>query len=103
MLTNFHELVIYDCVPAPSEDDEPHVARISRYSYEDFEKRFDELYDQISREAVYSGQFDDRFKVDVSRHGTQQFDAHFLSKSGRGDCDSPRTFTQTSRSLRRQN
>lgn len=80
VLTNFHELVIYDCVPAPSEDDEPHVARISRYSYEDFEKRFDELYDQISRDAVYSGKFDDRFKVDVFRHGAQQFDAHFLKQ-----------------------
>jgi type I restriction-modification system DNA methylase subunit len=80
VLTNFHELVIYDCVPVPSEDDEPHVARISRYSYEDFETRFDELYDQISREAVYSGKFDERFHVAVSRHGTQQFDSHFLQQ-----------------------
>ncbi len=80
VLTNFHELAIYDCVPAPLEDDEPHVARLSRYSYEDFEKRFDELYDQLSREAVYSGKFDEHFKVDVSRHGTQQFDAHFLKQ-----------------------
>jgi type I restriction-modification system DNA methylase subunit len=81
VLTNFHQLIIYDCLPVPKEEDDPHVARIGPvYSYEDFEPRFDELYDQLSRESVYSGEFDERFNVNVSRHGTQQFDEHFLKQ-----------------------
>lgn len=78
VLTNFAQLVIYDCVPVPSEGDECHVARIDLYSYPDFVTRFDELYDKLSREAVYSGRFDELYGVATVRHGTQQFDDHFL-------------------------
>jgi hypothetical protein len=78
VLTNFHDLVIYDCIHAPSENDEAHVARRSKYTFEQFETHFDEIYDQLSREAVYSGSFDKIFGVGVTRQGTQQFDDHFL-------------------------
>lgn len=78
VLTNFHQLAIYDCLPAPLEEDEPDVARRALYSFEEFESRFDEIYDQLSRAAVYSGAFDKLFDVGVSRQGTQQFDDHFL-------------------------
>jgi hypothetical protein len=80
VLTNFHQLAIYDCRPAPRETDEAHVARIDIFSYDEFESRFDELYEKLSRESVYSGSFDDRYGVEISRHGTQQFDAHFLGQ-----------------------
>lgn len=78
ILTNFHQMVIYDCFTAPLEEDEAHVARRAVYLFDDYVGRFDEIYDQISREAVYSGAFDKLFHVGVSRHGTQQFDDHFL-------------------------
>jgi hypothetical protein len=42
-LTNFHQLVIYDCVSIPDETDEAHVARMSLFNYEEFEVRFEEL------------------------------------------------------------
>jgi hypothetical protein len=78
ILTNFHQLAIYDCLSAPGEGDEAHVARLHLLRYEEFEARFDELWEFLSRDTVYSGAFDKRFAVGVTRHGAQQFDDYFL-------------------------
>lgn len=78
VLTNFHQLAVYDCRPSPNSADEAHVARILLVGFEEFEARFDELWPLLSREAVYSGDFDGRFAVDVTRHGADQFDDFFL-------------------------
>ncbi|MFZ6762213.1 Eco57I restriction-modification methylase domain-containing protein [Pseudoroseomonas sp. WGS1072] len=78
VLTNFHQLAVYDCVPRPAQTDEAHVARILHVGYAEFETRFDELWPLLSRAAVYSGDFDRRFAVDVTRHGAEQFDDFFL-------------------------
>lgn len=78
VLTNFHQLAVYDCRPSPNSTDEAHVARILLVGFEEFEARFDELWPLLSREAVYSGDFDRRFAVDVTRHGADQFDDFFL-------------------------
>ena len=78
VLTNFHQLAVYDCVPRPTQTDEAHVARLMLVSYGEFEARFDELWALMSRAAVYSGDFDRRFAVDVTRHGAEQFDDFFL-------------------------
>ncbi len=78
VLTNFHQLAIYDCVPRPNATDEAHVARLLLVGYEEFDARFDELWSLLSRDAVYSGDFDRRFAVDVTRHGADQFDDFFL-------------------------
>jgi len=78
ILTNFHQLAVYDCLPVPIQTDEAHVARLLLVKYEDFEARFDELWPLLSRQAVYSGDFDRRFAVDVTRHGAEQFDDLFL-------------------------
>lgn len=78
VLTNFHQLAVYDCRPSPNLTDEAHVARILLVGYDEFEARFDELWPMLSREAIYSGDFDRRFAVDVTRHGADQFDDYFL-------------------------
>ncbi len=78
ILTNFHQLAVYDCRLSPNLTDEVHVARILLVGYDEFEARFDELWPLMSREAVYSGDFDRRFAVDVTRHGADQFDDFFL-------------------------
>lgn len=79
VLTNFHQLVVYDCRPAPAETDEAAVARLMPpVSYKDFVARFDELWGILSRQTVTSGEFDRRFAVGVSRRGAAQFDDHFL-------------------------
>ena len=80
VVTNFRQLVIYDCKPMPRETDEPHVARLHLYGYDEFEARFDELWSLLSRESVLSGAFDRRFSIDTTRHGAQQFDDFFLNQ-----------------------
>ncbi|PJA76757.1 MAG: hypothetical protein CO150_02550 [Nitrospirae bacterium CG_4_9_14_3_um_filter_53_35] len=80
ILTNFHKLAIYDCVPIPNEKDDPRIARFKLYSFEDFDGHFDEIYDTLSREAVYSGGFDRKYGVDITRQGAAQFDEYFLAQ-----------------------
>lgn len=80
VLTTFHQLAIYDCRPVPADTDDPHVARLMLIGYRDFTARFDDLWLILSREVVYSGAFDRRFGVDVTRHGAEQFDDLFLAQ-----------------------
>jgi type I restriction-modification system DNA methylase subunit len=80
VLTNFHQLAVYDCVPRPVQTDEAHVARLLLVTYEEFDARFDDLWPLLSRAAVYSGDFDRRFAIDVTRHGAEQFDDFFLQQ-----------------------
>ena len=78
IVTNFRQLAIYDCRSAPAETDEPHVARMKLIGCEDYEANFDELWTLLSREAVYSGDFDRQFEIDATRRGADQFDDYFL-------------------------
>lgn len=78
IVTNFHQLAIYDCRPIPAETDETHVARMMLIGCENYVSHFDELWGLFSREAVYSGEFDRQFAVDATRHGAEQFDDFFL-------------------------
>lgn len=78
VLTNFHQLAVYDCVPVPAQTDEAHVARLLLVRFDEFEARFEELWPLLSRHAVYSGDFDRRFAVGGTRHGAEQFDDFFL-------------------------
>lgn len=80
VLTNFRQLAVYDCGPAPSEADVAHVARILLIDCTEYEARFDELWDMFSREVVYSGAFDLQFSVGVTRLGSAQFDDLFLGQ-----------------------
>ncbi|MBI4971450.1 MAG: Eco57I restriction-modification methylase domain-containing protein [Candidatus Omnitrophica bacterium] len=78
VLTNFHQIAIYDCVPIPREDDNARIARVRIYSFEEYDKHFDELYDSLSRESVFSGAFDKKYKIEATARGTAQFDDFFL-------------------------
>ena len=80
VLTNFYQLAIYDCLPKPTGSDEVHVARILLVPYKEFPERFEELWAMLSRQAVYSGEFDARFAINPSRQGTEQFDGFFLGQ-----------------------
>ena len=80
VLTNFHQLAVYDCQPFPTETDGAHVARVLLLKYDQFLERFDELWDTLSRDSVYSGKFDRKFAVGATRQGAQQFDDFFLNQ-----------------------
>jgi len=78
VLTNFDKLVIYDCRVLPQAGDNVREARLKVYDYTEYVPKFDEIYDQLSREAVYSGRFDELFEVEEERAGTEPFDEYFL-------------------------
>lgn len=78
VLTNFHKLVVYNCTPVADPSHDAAIARLHVFEYTDFEARFDELWDLISRDAVYSGAFDAKYAIDVTRRGADQFDDLFL-------------------------
>lgn len=80
ILTNFDQLVIYDCRIRPRAEDEAHVARIKVYNYIEYVTKFNEIYDQISREAVYTGKFDTRFDMAEKHADAEPFDEYFLSQ-----------------------
>lgn len=80
VLTNFDQLVIYDCRVCPNAEDDTRVARLKIYNYTEYVIKFDEIYAQLSREAVYSGSFDAQFSIEQERFGAETFDAYFLSQ-----------------------
>ncbi len=80
VLSNFDQLVIYDCRVRPQAEDEAHVARIKVYDYTKYVTKFDEIYAQLSREAVYSGSFDAHFGSVEKQAGVEPFDEYFLSQ-----------------------
>ncbi|KUF12284.1 Eco57I restriction-modification methylase domain-containing protein [Pseudoponticoccus marisrubri] len=80
VVTNFHQLAIYDCNPVPDETHEAHVARLHLFNYGDFDARFDELWLLLSRDSMLSGAFDRHFEIDTTRHGAEQFDDFFLNQ-----------------------
>jgi type I restriction-modification system DNA methylase subunit len=80
VLTNFDKLVLYDCIPRPRAGDPPQIARLKVYDHTEYVEMFDEIYDQISREAVYSGRFDALFAEEIEREGAESFDQYFLDQ-----------------------
>lgn len=82
VLTNFEHLAIYDTCHIAHENDGCAVARYRLYHYTEYVEKFAEISGLISRDAVYSGEFDvyldDNFPATVGY--TQQVDALFLSQ-----------------------
>ncbi|TCU65639.1 type II restriction/modification system DNA methylase subunit YeeA [Tissierella praeacuta] len=82
ILTNFEYLIIYDTTYVPKEGDKSSVARYLKYHYSDYEEKFDEIYQLISRDSVYSGHFDRLIQDDLPDIGRQkqQVDELFLEQ-----------------------
>ena len=80
VLTNFDKLVFYDCRYRPLPADLPHVARLKIYDHTEYIAKFDELWARLSRDAVYSGQFDTLVPVETRPQGSEPFDEYFLKQ-----------------------
>ena len=80
VLSNFDQLVIYDCRVRPQAQDDARVARLKVYNYTEYVAKFDEIYDKLSREAVYTGSFDAHFGIVEEHPGAEPFDEYFLSQ-----------------------
>jgi len=79
ILTDFEELGIYDCTPRPRPSDKASHARIQYFHYEEYPDRWRELWDVFSREAVWSGAFD-QYAASKRKRGTSEVDVEFLKE-----------------------
>ena len=82
VLTNFEYLAIYDTCYIPKEEDGCAVARYRIFHFSEYADRYDEIVALISRNAVYSGEFDRYLDDNFPATGgeKQQVDTLFLKQ-----------------------
>ncbi len=79
ILTNFEELGVYDCTMRPYPSDKASHARIQHFRFDEYPDRWRELWDVFSREAVWSGAFD-QYAASKRKRGTSEVDVEFLKE-----------------------
>src|SRR6266849_4056848 len=79
ILTDFEELGIYDCTMRPSPSEKASHARIQYFHFEEYPDRWRELWDVFSRDAVWSGAFD-QYAASKRKRGTSEVDVEFLKE-----------------------
>ena len=80
VLTDFQELGVYDCTIRPRPNDKASHARILYFRFQEYPDRWRELWDLFSREAVWSGAFDQFAASRRGKRGTSEVDAEFLKE-----------------------
>lgn len=58
ILTNFEYMLIYDVTNEPQNGDSAAISLFRKYNYLDYLEKYTEIYELISRDSVYSGNFD---------------------------------------------
>ena len=79
VLTDFEELAVYDCTIRPKQSDKASHARVLYFGYQEYPDRWRELWDIFSREAVWSGAFDN-YAASKRKRGTSEVDEEFLKE-----------------------
>lgn len=77
ILTDFEELGVYDCTKRPRPSDRASYARIQYLGFNEYPDRWREIWDVFSREAVWSGKFDE-YAASKRKRGTSEVDTEFL-------------------------
>jgi hypothetical protein len=77
ILTDFDELGVYDCAARPRPSDKASHARIQYFGFAEYPDRWREIWDVFSREAVWSGKFD-QYAASKRKRGTSEVDSEFL-------------------------
>ena len=77
ILTDFEELGVYDCASRPRPSDKASHARIQYLLFSEYPDRWREIWDVFSREAVWSGNFD-QYAASKRKRGTSEVDSEFL-------------------------
>ena len=86
VLSNFENLIIFDCSTKVDEEDGFDKARIKLYHYSEYEEKFEELKRYIGRESVYSGRFDETWKEIEDKISRFSVDDLFLSHINEWRC-----------------
>jgi hypothetical protein len=79
ILTNFDELGVYDCTTRPRSTDKASHGRIQYFRFDEYPDRWHELWGIFSREAVWSGAFD-QYAESKRKRGTSEVDVEFLKE-----------------------
>lgn len=79
ILTNFEEFSVYDCTTRPRQSDKASSARIQLFRHYEYPDRWRELWEVFSREAVWSGAFD-QYATSKRKRGTSEVDQEFLKE-----------------------
>ena len=77
ILTDFEELGVYDCASRPRPGDKASHGRIQYFRFTEYPDRWREIWDVFSREAVWSGKFD-QYAASKRKRGTSEVDTEFL-------------------------
>ena len=77
ILTDFDELGVYDCAARPRPGDKASHARIQYFGFTEYPDHWREIWDVFSREAVWSGTFD-QYAASKRKRGTSEVDSEFL-------------------------
>lgn len=80
VLSNFEYLIIYDTSVKVEKDDNFQKAIIKKYHYTEYENKFDEIKRLLSKESVYSGAFDNEWKVIENKINQYSIDNLFLKQ-----------------------
>ena len=82
ILTNFENLIIYDTTNKPDETDNAVVSVYKKYHCSEYEEHYEEIYNLISRENVYSGTFDEFLSTNFQdkERTTSEIDEQFLKQ-----------------------
>ena len=80
VLSNFEFLTIYDCSEKVKETDSSTTALIKQYHYTEYEDNFEEIYELLSQENVYSGQFENTWSHIEDKIKKFSIDDMFLSQ-----------------------
>jgi len=80
ILTDFEEFIVYDCRVKPNENDSSSVARIKVIAYQEYQTKFDEIWDIFSKEAVLKGSFERYVKSNKGIRGTTEVGDEFLKE-----------------------
>lgn len=78
ILTDFEEFSVYDCTLRPGKSDKVSHGRINYYSFEEYPDKWREIWDIFSRDAVWSGSFDNFAGSKRGKRGSTEVDAEFL-------------------------
>ncbi len=79
ILTDFEELSVYDCTKRPRLSERASRSRIQHFHFEEYPDRWRDLWDVFSREAVWSGAFDE-YAASKRKRGTSEVDVEFLKE-----------------------
>ncbi|MCX7023984.1 MAG: N-6 DNA methylase [Spirochaetes bacterium] len=77
ILTDFEELGVYDCASRPQPGDKASHGRIQYFGFNEYPDRWHDIWDVFSREAVWSGTFD-QYAASKRKRGSSEVDSEFL-------------------------